>query len=229
VGHLHFADHSVWLVGQGPGSDFTTIQAAVDAASNGDTILVAAGTYNENVVIHGKQITIDGAGDTLAGTVVTGQFTIDSTLNAALTLKDMLVDATGQQYGVFASANSTAFQGSITLNGMAIENAQTDGFAYVRAGNGSTPTLTDTVGSISILHSQFSNNATTNFGGGGRGDILLFGYNHDLTINDVTIGSPGAAAQKAIQMRGLQDGSDVTNFGPYDPAGNVSITDLTVT
>jgi len=35
----------------GSGCDFTSIQAAVDAASNGDTINVGAGTYNENMVV----------------------------------------------------------------------------------------------------------------------------------------------------------------------------------
>ena len=34
--------------------DFTTIQSAVDAAKNGDTIIVCGGTYNEAVVIDGK-------------------------------------------------------------------------------------------------------------------------------------------------------------------------------
>ena len=39
----------------GPGKPFTTIQAAVDASVDGDTILVDAGTYNESVLIEGKQ------------------------------------------------------------------------------------------------------------------------------------------------------------------------------
>jgi serine protease len=40
--------------------DYKTIQQAVDAAVNGDTILVAAGAYNEPVVIDGKSISLIG-------------------------------------------------------------------------------------------------------------------------------------------------------------------------
>jgi len=41
--------------------DFDTIQEAIDAASEGDTITVAAGTYNENIFIRKDHITIEGA------------------------------------------------------------------------------------------------------------------------------------------------------------------------
>ena len=85
---------------------------------------------------------------------------------------------------------------------------------------------------MSILNSTFSDNATVT-GANGRGDILLFGYNQDLTITNVAISSPGAFAQKAIQMRGIQnnpgDVVDVVNVGPYDPAGDVAINNLTIT
>jgi hypothetical protein len=40
----------------GTGGTYSTIQAAVDAAGNGDTILIAAGTYREQVTVNGKDI-----------------------------------------------------------------------------------------------------------------------------------------------------------------------------
>ena len=53
------AGHNFLFVGHG---GYATIQAAVDAAVNGDTILIAAGTYREQVSISGKDISLQGAG-----------------------------------------------------------------------------------------------------------------------------------------------------------------------
>ncbi|MDD5680162.1 MAG: right-handed parallel beta-helix repeat-containing protein [Candidatus Omnitrophica bacterium] len=48
-----------------PTADYPTIQAAIDAATNGDTIEIAAGTYYENLVLNKSGITLQGVQDGL--------------------------------------------------------------------------------------------------------------------------------------------------------------------
>lgn len=43
-------------------SQYSTIQSAIDAASNGDVVDVAAGTYNEAINFSGKAVIVNGAG-----------------------------------------------------------------------------------------------------------------------------------------------------------------------
>ena len=72
----------------GTGGDFQTIQAAIDAATNGDTIEIAAGTYREQVTVTGKDITLHGAG--------TGQTIIESPDAASLVANASDTNAAGR-------------------------------------------------------------------------------------------------------------------------------------
>jgi parallel beta-helix repeat protein len=75
---------AVWIVDDTPGKhvDFTSIQAAVDAASPGDTILVRPGTYQEQVTIGPDKdgLTLRGQADHKAVIEAPSTFTGDHAL-----------------------------------------------------------------------------------------------------------------------------------------------------
>ncbi len=56
LGGISICQATVWHVDQQGGGDFTTIQAAIQAAAGGDEILVSPGTYQENVDFQGKDL-----------------------------------------------------------------------------------------------------------------------------------------------------------------------------
>jgi len=51
--HLHSATR--WVGGCGPGANYSTIQNAINAAQNGDEVVICDGNYYENIIINNKQ------------------------------------------------------------------------------------------------------------------------------------------------------------------------------
>jgi Ca2+-binding RTX toxin-like protein len=98
-------------VGTAPG-DFTTIQAAVNAAVNGDTIQIAAGTYREQVTINGKNLTVHGAGDGTGGTIIASPNAASLVVNAT--------DPNAARPNKFAVVAVTG-GANVTIDGLAVD------------------------------------------------------------------------------------------------------------
>jgi hypothetical protein len=85
-------------------SDYPTIQAAINAAIDGDTIAVKAGTYNENIIIN-KSIKLIGEFPT--SIIVDGQGSGNAiTVSANNVLIQRIVVKNKDKYGIYCSSES---------------------------------------------------------------------------------------------------------------------------
>jgi hypothetical protein len=105
----------------GAGRCFTSIQAAVDAANNGDRIIIRAGKYVEQVTISGKDLTLLGR----SGAVIQAPAEMEDTLSpifgfpgrpillvtdAEVTVRDLIIN------GANSAENNPFLQGITFLN-----------------------------------------------------------------------------------------------------------------
>jgi len=95
----------------GKGGCFSTIGAAVGAASAGDTVNVAAGKYAEDVVI-GKSIALIGAGS-----------------------QSTVIDATGHSNGIYIDGLANSGLAAVIVMGLTVENAKFEGILVTNAGD----------------------------------------------------------------------------------------------
>ncbi len=167
-----------WAVSASPTTihvpdDYPTIQSAIDAASPGDTILVAAGTYTENVEVN-KQLTL------------TGDLSQPS---------NVVVDAGGTGSAIILAVDGVVLQGFKAQNGRYGINL--DG----SNGNTLTNNIATSNTKHGIYLDQSNNNTLTGntVSGNSESGINLDGSNgNTLTGNHVTGNNIGIQIQPSV-------------------------------
>jgi len=206
--------------------DVETLQAAVDAASDGDTILLKKGTYHENIVIN-KSVTLIGfgpgstiiSGDTVAEIIKGGVINITKPLLQSsgpnVTLVGMTIMQGTAQYGggIFNS------EGTLTLSGVSITNS-TASFS----GGG----IYNQMGTVVMNGSMVAEN-TAKVGAGVMNDGGTFVLNEGSSISGNSAQIAGGLDNLAGTVI-MNDGSSLTNnSATYDGGGMYSYFYSTIT
>ncbi|MBD3338571.1 MAG: hypothetical protein GF353_05665, partial [Candidatus Lokiarchaeota archaeon] len=150
--------------------DFTTIQAAINAAMGGDTVLVQQGTYYENINFNGKAILViseSGPENTIidgsrAGSVVTFNSGEDATTHfVGFTIKN--------GYGGNGGGISCDLTTSPFLENLVVENNEAE-----QHGGGIFCGGTNEIHSSPLIKNSIVRNNAANWGGGIYGDLSYF-------------------------------------------------------
>ncbi|MEZ5776087.1 MAG: calcium-binding protein [Hyphomicrobiaceae bacterium] len=96
------------IVDQGGGGDFTTISAAVVAAASGDTIIVNAGNYAEDVIITKSLTLLSASGKGV--TTITGQNSALGAIEIDPNVNDVVIGGIGQGFTIIGNNGNGAIE-----------------------------------------------------------------------------------------------------------------------
>jgi T1SS-143 domain-containing protein len=214
------AGHTFLLVGGG--SQFTTIQEAVNAANDGDTILLAPGTYTGDVTINGKAVNIEGLGGAngAGGAVLDGSITQTGTLDTNMTIEGLIINATGSQNGISFTPTVTGSE-TITVNNVSVTGASETGFAV----NGGGMNLT-----VDTSNSTFAGNGIAKTSGG-SGDIDFFEFLGGANFTKLqVVGTAQGTSLLQSGDNGIQiAGFDENTKAVTNPLGDITFENVSVT
>lgn len=196
---------------------YTTIAAAISAASAGDTISVTDAVHTEYNITVDRNLTIDGLGatnTTVDGNNLGSVFIINGGVTA--TIQDMTI-RNGQPLTYQASGGGILNYGTLTLSNSTIagNGAGNNGGGIYNYGG--TVTISNSTifgnsaafgggianvagGTLTITDSTLSGNSTYEYDGGG-----IFNYNSTATISNSTI-----SGNSAVYGGGILDDGQLT-------------------
>nr|WP_321498082.1 PGF-pre-PGF domain-containing protein [uncultured Methanolobus sp.] len=155
---LPYFQYQITYVGSGSDCDYTTIQAAVNAAYEGDTIVVTDGTYNENVDVD-KSVTIRS------------QNGAESTIIQALSASDNVFSVTAN---------------NVTINGFTVTGATDMPYAGINLEGNSNCTIINNIASNNkygiYLYISENNTLTNNTASSNDNDGIFMRLSSNNTL-----------------------------------------------
>jgi parallel beta-helix repeat protein len=211
-------------------ADQPTIQGAIDVANNGDTVLVAPGTYFENINFKGKAITVTssaGAAQTIIDGGAKGSVVIFHTGEGPSSVLNGFTLQNGAGYDPisgYAGGGINISSASPTITNNAVQhNTACEG-----------PGVYVAFGSPLIQGNSITNNSPSLFSGcggaglwiGGTGTAQVIG---NLIANNVTTSGNGGgielwSAGAPVIRNNVITGNVATGLSPYTTGGGIDMT-----
>ena len=154
-------------------SSYATIALAITAATGGDTIAVAAGTYAENIIIN-KALILQGAGattTTISGTVVAGSSIITIT-SPNVTITGFKITNLSSKYGINVANQSGISITNNTITNMGGSNTTTNGNTFGIAVSSTSAAVAD----VTITNNIISNISNANTGSLKSANGIVIGF-----------------------------------------------------